>query len=368
MKKALYGTTALFAAGALMASPAAAEEKIKLGVGGYWQTVVSYVDQDDLDGDLGIDNDWHKDNVRQEGEIHFTGETTLDNGITFGVNIQLEGVTQSDQIDESYLIIQGSFGRTLIGAENSAPYLMGYIAPSVALGVNSPNFFLFQDVAGLIGASAGTTTVVDVPTSDSNKLTYFTPRFSGFQLGVSYTPNTDDRGGDSQASGLRTDDDTGDQSHVIGIGVNYVQTFNAIDVAVSGGYTRGDSEEDGAADTYDDLEDWGFGLNLGYAGFTVGGSYLHSNNTVDDDGDTDAWDVGLSYETGPWGVSATYLYSETEQNADDTNEAMHFELGLSYALGPGITAVASGQFYDEDNDTQDDTDGWAFAVGTKLSF
>ncbi|MHC4181272.1 MAG: porin, partial [Planctomycetota bacterium] len=165
MKKALYGTTALFAAGALMASPASAEEKIKLGVGGYWQTVVSYTDQDEPDGE----QDLLPDAVRQEGEIHFTGETTLDNGITFGVNIQLEGVTQADQIDESYLIVEGSFGRTLIGAENSAPYLMGYIAPSVALGVNSPNFLIWETYGG-----AGTSTVVDFATSDSNKLTYFT--------------------------------------------------------------------------------------------------------------------------------------------------------------------------------------------------
>ena len=104
-------------------------------------------------------------------------------------------------------------------------------------------------------------------------------------------------------------------------------------------------------------------------GFTFGGSYYHSNNAIDDDGDTDAFDVGISYETGPWGVSLTYLHSETEiLVSSDENENDHFELGLSYALGPGITAVASGQYRDEDNETLDDTDGWAFAVGTKLSF
>ncbi len=379
MKKALYGTTALFAAGALMASPAAAEEKIKLGVGGYWQTVLSWTDQDNVDRVGTGSTNFKEDAVRQEGEIHFTGETTLDNGITFGVNIQLEGVTQSDQIDESYLIVQGSFGRVLVGAENSAPYLMGYIAPSVALGVNSPNFFLFQDVAGNasdLGASvlipdvsAGTSTVVDFTTSDSNKLTYFTPRFAGFQIGLSYTPNTDEPGGDRQSSGLRTSGDIGDVNRVWSGGINYVNSFGNFDVAVSAGGAYGTNEADGPAETYDDYENYGFGLNLGYAGFTFGGSYYHSNNAIDDDGDTDAFDIGISYETGPWGVSFTYLHSETEIRVDDDeNENDHFELGLSYALGPGITAVASGQYRDEDNEVIDDSDGWAFAIGTKLSF
>ncbi len=376
MKKALYGTTALIAAGALMASPASAAEKIKLGLSGYWQTVASFTDQDEPAG-----VDWHPNAIRQEGEVHFTGSTTLDNGITFGVNIQLEGKTQGDVIDESFAIIEGSFGRALIGSENSAPYLMGYTAPSVSLGVNSPNIFLFESrgtTAGGLGG-AGTATVMDVDTSDANKLTYFTPRFSGFQLGVSYTPNIDARGGDRQSSGLSVDDQHGDFSDFIGIGVNYVQTIDNIDIAVSGGYVLGQSEEDGPVGTdlteFEDLQEFGFGVNVGFAGFTVGGSWHTSNNGLDNvDNDTDAWDVGASYETGPWGVSVTYLHSNTEWGSfDDTED--HFEVGMSYAMGPGVKLVGSVQYFDEENEvasaaagSDQDTDGVAFAIGSMLSF
>src|SRR3546814_15132709 len=49
-------------------------------------------------------------NHTSDSEIHFVGSTTLDNGIEFGVNVQLEANTNSgDQIDESYLYAQGSF-------------------------------------------------------------------------------------------------------------------------------------------------------------------------------------------------------------------------------------------------------------------
>ncbi|MDH3594448.1 MAG: porin [Rhodospirillales bacterium] len=375
MKKALYGTTALFAAGALMASPASAAEKIKLGVGGYYQSVFSFVDQDEPNNVRG----WHKNNLRQEGEVHFTGSTTLDNGITFGVQIQLEAITQSDQIDEHFLYVEGSFGRANIGAENSAPYLMGYTAPTVALGVNSPNFFLFETLGG-----AGTATVIDVKTSDANKLTYFSPRFSGFQLGVSYTANTDVRGGDRQTAGLTPDnDELGNNvtateeavSDFISLGANYVQTFDNIDVAVSLGYVTGTWEDESGSENgtglpLESLQEYGFGLNVGFSGFTVGGSFYHSNNFVDDGKlATNAYDVGVTYETGPWGVGLAYLHSETQAFSSwDSDEQDLVELGLSYAMGPGIKLVVSGQYFNEDNDSTADTDGVGFAVGSMLSF
>jgi len=376
MKKALYGTTALFAAGALMASPASAAEKIKLGVGGYYQSVFSFVDQDEPDAGPGS-RGWHANNLRQEGEVHFTGSTTLDNGITFGVNIQLEAVTQGDQIDEHFIYVEGSFGRANIGAENSAPYLMGYTAPTVALGVNSPNFFLFETLG-----SAGTATVIDTKTSDANKLTYFSPRFSGFQLGLSYTANIDARGGDRQTAGLTpNNDELGNNvtdiseavSDFFSLGVNYVQTFDNIDVAVSGGYATGTWEdksgsENGSGLPLDTLQNYGFGLNVGFSGFTVGGSYFHSNNFIDDKADTDAYDLGVTYETGPWGVGLAWLHSSTDLGAYNKDEQDLIELGLSYAMGPGIKMVVSGQYFDESNDSADDTDGIGIAVGTMLSF
>jgi predicted porin len=379
MKKVLYGTTAIVAAGALLSSPASAADPIKLGVGGYYQTFVSFVDQDDCQGDFDsaacAGQDFHSINVRQEGEIHFKGSTTLDNGLEIAFQAQLEAVAQGDQVDEQYVTLSGGWGQLDIGAENSAPYKMGYQAPSVGLGVNSPNFFLFSP-AGTQRTSSLTTAV-----SDANKLTYYTPRFGGFQLGVSYTPNTDATAGDRQTFGLNTDDDPGDNANWFSIGANFSQSFSGIDVAVSGGYERGDLEEDGFVTltnvtgsttvvTADDHESWNIGLNVGFSGFTVGGSYYQSNNGIDVSGvDTDAivWDVGASYGTGPWGVSVTYLNSEQELGSFE-DEHDHIELGASYSLGAGITAVASVQFFDESLDSAEDSDGTAFAAGLKMSF
>ncbi len=381
MKKSLLATTALVACGALAASPAGAEDPIELSVGGYYQQFTSFVDQD-------IDNstaDFHEVNVRQEGEIHFTGQTTLDNGLTVGVQVQLEAEQAGDQIDEHFIFLSGDWGRVNLGAENSAAYLMQYTAPGSGLGLNSPNFFLFTQV----GLSTPTT-FINGP-SDANKITYFSPRFSGFQLGLSYTPNIDARGGTRQSYNLNSDDDEGDQADFVSIGANFVESFNGVDVAIAGGYEHGDSENnsqttetapftidtsDGSisgvstttAGVFDDREIWSVGVNFGFSGFTVGGSYLNDNNGLSGDNETDTWDAGIRYSTGPWGISVMYLRSEEEQGDGTDNELSSFELGASYGLGPGITAVGSVQYYDEDNASTNDTDGWGAAIGTKLSF
>ena len=131
MKKVLLGTSALALAGAFASPAAAAEWNVR--VGGYMEQFVAYADSDaNFAGDYdGVDS-------KQDAEIHFLPSITLDNGIKFGANVQLEALTNSDQIDEAYMFIDGSFGRVVLGSENSAGYTMTYVAPDVTfINVNS---------------------------------------------------------------------------------------------------------------------------------------------------------------------------------------------------------------------------------------
>ncbi len=327
-----------------------------------------------------------------------TGSTTLDNGLTIGINIQLEAVAQGDQLDEQFVFFSGEWGKVNVGAENSASYLMGYTAPGVGLGINSPNFYLFSPQG--TARTANTTTA----TGDANKLTYFSPRFSGFQLGVSYTPNVDATAGDRQTFGLTTDNDAGDQSDYFSIGGNFVETFNGVDVAISGVYELGNRETGNtaataqtapniaeqarlvalgytaaqaavlfpsdavAATTFEDDEAWMIGVNVGFSGFTVGGSYGEDNNGQSGNRDSIGWDVGGSYSTGPWGISIGYSHFETDLAAGGDDEMGRVEGAVSYALGPGITIVGSLQYFNEDNDSTNDSDGFGGAIMSKLSF
>ena len=99
MKHILLGTTALVAAG-LMAGPAAAQQGVQLGLGGFYFGALGGNVDEDFDANGFSDNDKNTWDFKQDVEVHFLGETTLDNGLTVGARIELEAQQQDDQIDE----------------------------------------------------------------------------------------------------------------------------------------------------------------------------------------------------------------------------------------------------------------------------
>ena len=133
MKKILLGSTAIVAAGMIASVPSAdAASKMKLGVGGYMQQWFGFTSGDD-----GVAQDYSVFDIKSDPEIFFKGSTKLDNGITVGVNVQLEATQNGDQIDEQYMFVKGSFGQIIIGDENSAIYKMHYTPSDFGIGMNS---------------------------------------------------------------------------------------------------------------------------------------------------------------------------------------------------------------------------------------
>ena len=359
MKKTLFGTTALVTGAALMSSPALAEDPIKLGLDGYMNMFFGI---GDTDNDV---TDREPTNLFQDGEIWFVGETTLDNGITFGANVQLEAFSPGDQIDESFGYVSGSFGRLNIGSENTAAYLMQYSAPVVGAPINSGWLTTFIPADGIVGPIGGfrtpaISTYGDLGAigNDEKVITYFTPRFSGFQVGVSYTP-TFDGGGDG--TNVSADSDF-DFQHGFSLGANYVNSFGGVDLAIAGGYRRaevGDAIDDAGID---EPQQFSAGVNVGFAGFTVGGSLLVEDSDFTTDGT--AWDAGASYSTGPWSVGASVFSSETD-GAD--LEVLAFQGGVAYAVGPGIEASGTIMYGDIEDDTAE-ADGVVAIFGMAYSF
>ncbi|MEX0583868.1 MAG: porin [Sneathiella sp.] len=351
MKKAILGTTALVAVGALVAAPASAAEKIKLGVGGYMQSTYFYQDADEPAGTPSRISD----RMTQEGEIFFTGSTTLDNGIQFGLQVQLEAYQAADQIDETYIWIEGAFGRVLLGSEDSAAYLMHYTSPS-------PVPMYSADSANIYPSGQGNTTRPNM-FADTDKITYFTPRFAGFQLGGSYVPDgTSESGQHSQYVAPQYDAglDRGWSA-----AANYVNKFGGVDVAVSAAY-----QEAEVAGATDDQSEYAFGASVGFFGFTVGAGYGADRDIGGVDGaDSDAWSAGLTYGMGPWSVGVQY--SKTTFDPADTDQTTWI-IGGQYTLGPGITAFGGIQIDDNDltasTATRQAGDINTFFVGTALSF
>ena len=209
MKKFLLGSTALVAGG-LMAAPAMAADPIKIGVGGYYQF---FVNAGQIEGSYalsqsagaGQSTQYKGISFYQEGEIHFTGQSKLDNGTTVGLTVELEGWNTATsttsgagsvrQIDEAFLFAFGDWGRVEFGSRDQASYRMYYGVPSAAAVYtgpfqhNSSALWANSAVAAANPTLAGVTFLtIGGQMQDVNRINYFTPRFMGLQLGVGYAP------------------------------------------------------------------------------------------------------------------------------------------------------------------------------------
>ena len=239
MKKHLLGTTALVAAGMFaMADTASAQTKVgpvQVSVGGYYAEYVSYTSQDDVGATTtGGSGELTAFDQFSDKEIHFNGRTTLDNGLTVGFRVELEANAEADQIDESFMFVEGRFGRFELGAINNVQYRMGYNAPEAQTRPWSNEGNIFNVLANPSGSPAFDsmfgTTRSRFHDNNSEKINYYTPRFVGFQFGASYIPNSSqDRNGAPEPISTA-------YSQGYAFGANFVRTFGAFDIAASAGY------------------------------------------------------------------------------------------------------------------------------------
>jgi predicted porin len=399
----LLGSTALATAGLIVAGGAAmaAEklnipqpERIKIEVHGYHQQFVVGLDQDFNDGDPGRTQRGFKTAVVDEKmnpEICFTGETKLDNGITVGVNVQLEGQLAADYLDEQYMYVTSEqYGQLLLGSENNAGYLLHVSAPDGGISVDSGDvinntFYINTAITDLFDTPAGTTNL-RLNDNDSQKVTYISPRVFGFQAGVSYIPKFQPGGGDGNSPDYNNGGGSNGQHNGWAGGLNYKQSFGDFNVQASGGLLWADQTS--ALDTDGNLNDlfgWNVGLQVGFAGFTVGGAYLSATSGDQGVGVSakgESYSVGASYETGPYIVGVSWIQGWTDGLKVDPSDQEHRTLAVSgsYQMGPGVRLV--GGFFWFDDEAEDgrnaagnlfspntsDTDGWGGVVGFKLSF
>ncbi|MEX0696340.1 MAG: porin [Dongiaceae bacterium] len=379
MKHLLLGTTALVAAG-FMVGEAYAADPIKLGIGGYARGAGGVVlGDDDSLGESGAGRT--NGRFRWDAEVHFKGETTLDNGITVGARIELEGQNAGDQIDEAFVDFSGGFGEVRFGQFNEAALQFCVGDPgnvTANFGANSPNeAFSNEGVNGLAPVtSLGTCYGV---VGDDLNLTYFSPVFGGFQFGVSYQPNAPDQdtgpGGGTFAKG------TPAQRDIFSAGATFSRDFDNVSLLVGGGasFVGKDDSDPNEATFYQ------AGFQVGFGGFSVGAAGSVGNDYQDSWGSTtptglvvatnsDYWtaQVGGSYTFEAWSVGLEWTHGEFEiASSSDEDTVDHIALTGSYALGPGIAiegAASYVDYNDDDNVENAEYNAFTLATGFAISF
>lgn len=372
MKKHLLCTSAII--GCAMAAPATAQEW-DLSWGGYMSQHIAFAD---VSGTTITTSDRDGIVFLSATEIIFTPSITLDNGLTFGVNVQMEGENDGGGaigIDETYMSISGdAFGQLDIGSENSAGYKMMVAAPGVtSMYINSPSMSAFIPLSTAIPwnlRQAGISAYTEVAgNNDVDRLTYYTPSFNGLTVGVSYARN--DLGNAVTAANNNA---TATVEDIFDIGVAYSQTFGTTSVDVSARYGTGNSNVAGVSDP----DTWGIGAVFGFGDFSVGGHYAQNDNGVAGGfGDSSSWGFGGTYDApGPWafelltfqGVadSVTAPLGVAAAAAADS-EYTAYRIGASRDLGPGVGWDIYAVYAEADDKNIAGTEVKGTVIGTAIN-
>lgn len=353
MKKVLFGSTALVAvafAGAAMA------KDVTMKVGGYLRTGVGVGQFNDGDN---VDKDFH---IIRDGEIQFKGAGTLDNGLTIGVRVELEAFSSTDgtgggsdkQIDESYMTIDGSFGRILIGTNDNAYYNVGgatgILGSSVGMGAWDGSYVFTPTSIGL-----------NSDLGDDMAVHYYIPNIAGFEAGVSWSPT-----GNAENGSIDTSVTTTNSLDQLAIGVAYTAEFDGGSFTLGGGYIT--QEDTSYTYTY---SAWGVGAELSFDMITIGARYEGSEQeTAVGDTEVTSFGGGIVYATGPWEFGLNAVYSETDYAVSTDFEQLRVNAGVAYELGDGVALGLGVDYGDIDyaNTTSGDEDGFGGALLLGVSF
>jgi hypothetical protein len=376
MKRILLGSTTL-AGVAAMAGAAQASDGVKLDVGGFFQTVYQGV-FDNKSGDH-FGNHRNTDHFTHNAEIWFKGETTLDNGLTVGARIELEGENANDQIDKSFVYWSGGFGKVQIGSQDGP--IGGYciLPPGATANFSafSPNVWGSNDPVGSNAAC------IDV-LGNSQSIVYSTPNFNGFQLIVGYTPsnNAEDytQAGVNAAGTPVSADGTAKHSFAAYAMYNYAGDGWGVDWGGGGSWQTGFNGDPGVNDGKSQA--YQTGLNFTFGNFGVGGVMEYFNTGGDDNNawiagggisyGVDAWTVGLQGSHGHYDGAGPALTFDA--NPGGSRNLSRVILTGNYALGPGVDLDAElgyTWFKDTGDAAGGDTDKYnavSVAVGSVLKF
>lgn len=268
-----------------------------------------------------------------------SGTTESLRGHTSGFYSAGEDLAEDAQValESAHIFLRSAYGDVTVGRDDGAAYLFSLGAPSLlAVGAsNSPVDYTGYDSVKTVNDASGF----------AEKITYTSPRLLGdqigvgVQLGLSYALDADVCGvdycnGKNIAGVIQPEIED-----VLEAGLALDRTFaNGLRAELTGTYARG-SERSGAAGL-DDLESYGAGLEFEYGDWTLGGSYLQSNNGLLD-GDYTAYDAGLTWKPGALGFTLGYGHAE-DDNVGLTSDQGTF--GITYdfknfTLGTGVQYV-----------------------------
>ncbi|MEJ0061984.1 MAG: porin [Alphaproteobacteria bacterium] len=337
--------------------------------------------------------------------VEYGGRVSFWNGSTYNDGFQGNGTNVNTR--EAYVFLSGAYGKLVGGDHRGARDLFVY-APTVGLGQVDGSYTDFTDPLTL---TAFQPTFFD-DTETSTKITYLTPQVGNdkhkVQAAVSFAPQLWDQGQNivkySNAGQFNNINNTVSQvsppynttgpiyKNFVQAAAQYQGDFSPVTWVFSPFFATGSG--DSAMSPFKSFAIWGAGTQIGYAGFTLGGSYVDGSSFLRTDlqnRDQKVWTAGLKYEWEKYAVAISYLDGEgynngfaaqgtaatSLNNVNSVNYVTNFNLysvGGAYTWFPGMATQADLAFFQQNRGdaigaaAADQNTGGVFIVSQKLTF
>lgn len=365
-----YGAVTSVIAVLIGATPATAQQ-IDLDIGGFFRGYAVALDQDAPAGE-----DPETFDFRRDSEIHIKGETTLDNGLTVGVAAEFElGFTPGTNFtDETYLYFSGDWGRVTLGSEHGIAYTLQVVAPSADSNIDGMRPYIQAFATDLYnddtmdGDFAARLTYSHVDSSDTDRITYVTPKFNGFQAGVSYAPEPGQNAPNDGFANPGLDNAPGGFEHMWETAARWDGEWRGLGLSVGAGYSHV-SLEAPSASISSDRRTWNVGASVAVREISFGAAYrdIENENGAGLDVDNDVYALGLAWDRGPYHLGASYFNSSTDTETVGDARIERVTAGGGYTIAPGMSLrgtvahVMTGGLFDGYEQTQ-------VAIGTDIKF
>lgn len=334
-------------------------------------------------------------------------EAKADNGFNYGANVSM--LTAVDQkrhqfarLDKTFVFMEGSFGRIEMGSNYDAATTMRIDATLLGRG---PVGYATQyiDFSSMKARAATPSNQKDqkgnvmfyttsqhfmgeVMNSRANgremakKVTYYSPRYAGLQFGASYSPDTSILG---DSKGVKLHAPYGDLKNVFDLGLSYSTQLDQFTLGLAATAQLGKTvyNKDATGDLAllnvkrHNVKGYQVGAKLGYANFTLAGSYqtmgksfmeIPAEATTEVLKKSKLYTLGASYIQGPYGFAVTYLKTNFQGNKfRDISLSADYNFG--YLTPYAQVSLVKAEAADKDLEHSRHK-GTVYMVGTKLKF
>ena len=372
----LAGCAAVALAMGSGAANAQAKFEVKVGGDAYFEW--GWVDQD-------LDSGLRSTEARNRFRFNLIPSAKADNGLEYGARIRVRAessatsnASRNTGYDKAYVFAQGGFGQVRLGLDATTQddtivsrpidYLpFGLFSQAEAFmgggqtGGTTSAFVGANITGGQLGTIYGQNLTWPTFGDASTRVKYFSPRIAGLQLGASYTPRNDDSGNGINRNKVTTAATATSPVNpsfqdLWEANVNYDNTFGGVKLKGQAAYYGGESSDVVGA-RFKDLTAWMVGAQVGYAGFTVGGSITDFgksglNKVARFTDNATVYQLGAQYTAGPIVVGGGWMRGQDSGNVNFAGKRKLdiYEIGAAYTVAPGFGVGIRYDYFKADSD------------------